>query len=109
MAAEPGREVDGVAAELVRLRAERVEEPHGVRRRAQRPVDDRRGDENPPALVLPRAVREEELGRRVVVDLDAERRQEVVRLVEDPGDEGVFEKAEGGFHGASSGAARRGA
>jgi hypothetical protein len=43
-------------------------------------------------------VREQELRRAVVVDLDAERRQEVARLVEDAGDEGVFEESEGGFH-----------
>ena len=65
-----------------------------MRGRAQRPVDDRRGDEDPPALVFPRPVREEQLGRGVVVDLDTERRQEVVRLVEDAGDERVVEKAE---------------
>ena len=80
-----------------------------MRRRAEGPVDDRRGDQDPPALVFPRPVREEELGRGVVVDLDAERRQEVVGLVEDSAHEGVVEEAQAGAHGASSGGARRGA
>ena len=80
-----------------------------MRRRAERAIDHGGGDEHPPALVFPGAVGEQELGGRVVVDLDPERRQEVVRLVEDPADEGVVEEAEGGFHGASSGGAGRGA
>ena len=109
MAAEPGREVDGVAAELVRLRAEGVEEAHGAGSGGERPVHERRGDEDPPALVLPGPVREQELGRGGVVDLDAESREEIAGLVEDPGDESVVEEAQGGFHGLSSGGARRGA
>ena len=72
-------------------------------------IHGRPGDEDPPALVLAGPVREQELGRGVVVHLDAESREEIAGLVEDPGDEGVVEEAQGGLHGLSSGGARRGA
>ena len=80
-----------------------------MRRRAKGPVDDRRGEEDSPPLVLACAVREQELGRRVVVDLDAESCEEIVRLVEDPAQESVVEEAQSGPHRASSGGAGRGA
>jgi len=66
-------EVAGVAGELVGLRAERVEEADGVRRRPERPLHEVGGQPDAAPLVLAGPAREQELGRGVVVHLDADR------------------------------------